>query len=103
MVVLVGLIAYPFFSAILLSFQEKLVGTPGVWVGLRNNAELLVGRDLSGAFFRRVRLSLLYTAAALALKLVIGMPLPRLLHERSPGRTMIRACSSLPWAVPTLI
>jgi len=43
LLVMVLLIAYPFVSAILLSFQAKLVGTPGVWVGFKNYEDLLVG------------------------------------------------------------
>src|SRR5215471_4426794 len=43
LLVLVGLIAYPFFSAILLSFQAKLVGSPAVWVGLGNYQDLFTG------------------------------------------------------------
>ncbi len=31
---MVGLIAYPFISAIILSLQHKVVGGPATWVGL---------------------------------------------------------------------
>src|SRR5437879_11868460 len=55
LLVLIGLIGYPFVSAILLSFQAKLVGTPGVWVGLQNYQDLLFGRDLSAQFLQSVR------------------------------------------------
>ena len=103
MVVLLGLIAYPFFSAILLSFQAKLVGTPGVWVGLQNYSELLFGRDLSGAFLQSARVSLLYTAAAQCLKLVLGMSMALLLHEQFRGRMIVRGLFFIPWAIPTLI
>src|SRR5919199_3718738 len=63
LVVLVGLIAYPFVSAILLSFQAKLVGSPGVWVGFQNYQELFTGRDLSGQFWQSVRVTVLFTLA----------------------------------------
>ena len=43
MLVLIGLIAYPFVSAIVLSFQAKLVGSPATWVGLDNYVQLLTG------------------------------------------------------------
>src|SRR5438067_9676926 len=68
LVVMVGLIAYPFVSAILLSFQTKLVGTPGVWVGFKNYEDLLVGRDLSAQFLQSVRVSIVFTVAAIAIK-----------------------------------
>src|ERR1700704_1816858 len=60
MVVLIGLIAYPFFSAILLSFQAKLVGSPGVWVGLQNYQDLLTGRDLRGQFPQSGRVTVFF-------------------------------------------
>jgi ABC-type sugar transport system permease subunit len=103
LVVLVGLIAYPFVSAILLSFQAKLVGSPGVWVGLQNYSELLFGRDLSGAFRQAVQVSIVYTLAAQVLKFVLGMAMALILHEQFPGRMFMRALFFIPWAVPTLI
>jgi multiple sugar transport system permease protein len=102
-IVMIGLIAYPFVSAILLSFQAKLVGTPGVWVGLKNYEDLLVGRDLSAQFLQSIRVSFLFTAAAIALKFVLGMAMALLLHEQFPGRTYVRALFFLPWAIPGLI
>src|SRR5919197_3333253 len=68
--VMVLLIAYPFVSAILLSFQTKLVGSPGIWVGLKNYEDLLVGRDLSAQFLQSVKVSFVFTVAAIVLKFV---------------------------------
>lgn len=103
LIVMVGLIAYPFVSAILLSFQSKLVGTPGVWVGFKNYTDLLFGRDLSGQFLQSVRVSFLFTVAAIAIKFVLGMAMALLLHEQFPGRNFVRALFFLPWAIPGLI
>src|SRR6266513_414811 len=36
-----GIIIYPFLDAILLSFQERFIGKTGTWVGLANYAALL--------------------------------------------------------------
>src|SRR2546429_1059910 len=90
LVVLVGLIAYPFVSAILLSFQAKLVGTPGVWVGFKNYEDLLVGRDLSAQFIQSVKVSFIFTAAAIVLKFILGLSMALLLHDQFPGRTFVR-------------
>lgn len=103
LVVMIGLIAYPFISAILLSFQAKLVGTPGVWVGLKNYEDLLFGRDLSAQFLQSVKVSFVFTAAATAIKFVLGLAMALLLHEQFPGRTYVRALFFLPWAIPGLI
>ena len=101
--VMIGLIAYPFVSAILLSFQAKLVGSPGVWVGLQNYQDLLVGRDLSAQFLQSVKVSFQFTVAAIAIKFVLGLSMALLLHEQFPGRTYVRALFFLPWAIPGLI
>src|SRR5262245_5857196 len=100
---MLGLIAYPFVSAILLSFQTKLVGSPGVWVGLKNYEDLLFGRDLSAQFLQSVRVSFVFTLVAQVFKLVLGMAMALLLHEQFPGRTFVRALFLLPWAIPGLI
>jgi multiple sugar transport system permease protein len=97
------LIAYPFVSAILLSFQAKLVGSPGVWVGLKNYEDLLFGRDLSAQFLQSVRVSFFFTFAAIAMKFVLGLSMALLLHEQFAGRTFVRALFFLPWAIPGLI
>jgi multiple sugar transport system permease protein len=102
-IVMVGLIAYPFVSAILLSFQTKLVGTPGIWVGLKNYEDLLFGRDLSAQFLGSVKVSFVFTAAATVIKFVLGMAMALLLHEKFAGRTFVRALFFLPWAIPGLI
>ncbi|MDQ3811850.1 MAG: sugar ABC transporter permease [Chloroflexota bacterium] len=101
--VMIGLIAYPFVSAILLSFQSKLVGSPAVWVGLKNYEDLLVGRDLSAQFLQSVRVSFMFTLAATVIKFILGLGMALLLHERFPGRTIVRALFFLPWAIPGLI
>jgi multiple sugar transport system permease protein len=103
LLVLVGLIAYPFVSAILLSFQAKVIGLPGTWVGLENYRNLLVGRDLSGQFLQSVKVSVLYTGVAQLCKFVLGMAMALLLNEQFKGRTVVRALFFLPWAMPTLI
>jgi multiple sugar transport system permease protein len=103
LVVMLGLIAYPFVSAILLSFQSKLVGTPGVWVGLKNYEDLLFGRDLSAQFLQSVKVSFVFTLVAQVFKFVLGMAMALLLHEQFPARTFIRALFFLPWAIPGLI
>src|ERR1700682_5272547 len=101
--VLLGLIGYPFVSAILLSFQAKLVGSPGVWVGLQNYQDLLFGRGRSAQFLQSVRVTVLFTIVADILKFGLGMSLALLLHEQFRGRTFFRAFFFLPWAIPSLI
>ena len=102
-VVIVGLIAYPFFSAILLSFQAKLVGAPGTWVGLQNYQELLFGRDVGGVFRQSVVVSIIFVTAAQAMKAILGLSMALLLNEQFPYRMLVRGIFFIPWAIPTLI
>jgi multiple sugar transport system permease protein len=103
MLVIIGLIAYPFVSAIVLSFQAKLVGSPAAWVGLDNYVQLLTGKDLSEQFWQALRVTVSFTVVAIAAKLVLGMSMALLLNEPFAGRNAVRAFFFLPWAVPTLI
>ena len=65
----VGLIAYPFYRAVSLSFTDKLVGYPERWVGLRNYI-YLINDD---TFRTVVRNSLVFTVASVALKILTGI------------------------------
>jgi multiple sugar transport system permease protein len=103
LVVMIGLIAYPFVSAILLSFQNKLVGSPGIWVGLQNYDDLIRGKDLSAQFWQSVKVSIVFTAAATVIKFFLGLSMALLLNEKFWGRTYVRALFFLPWAIPGLI
>lgn len=103
LVVLVGLIGYPFVSAITLSLQHKVVGGPATWVGLRNYHDLLFGAQYKDVFRHSVIVSVLYTGVSVCIKIVLGMCMALLLNEKFRGRTFMRAILFLPWAMPTLI
>jgi multiple sugar transport system permease protein len=102
-VVLVGLVAYPFVTGIILSLQHKVVGRPATWVGLDNYRELLTGKQYSDVFRKSVGISAIYTAVSVALKLLLGLCMALLLNEQFRGRMLMRAILFLPWAVPTII
>ena len=88
--VLLGLISYPFVSAIVLSMQHKVIGGPATWVGLGNYRDLLVGKQYSEVFRASVWVSFFYTAVSVAIKLVLGMCMALLLNERFRGRMLMR-------------
>jgi multiple sugar transport system permease protein len=102
-VVLLGLIAYPFISAIALSMQRKTVGGPATWVGLGNYAALLFGEQYSALFRRSVWISFQYVVVSIVAKFVLGMAMALLLNEQFRGRAIMRAILFLPWAMPSLI
>lgn len=101
--VLLALVAYPFFSGILLSFQNKTIGGDARWVGLDNYTELLSGDQYSGVFRDSVRVTFLYTFVSITIKLVLGMGMALMVNEQFPGRTLARVILFLPWTTPSII
>lgn len=101
--VMVGLIAYPFISAIVLTFQEKSVGSPAKWVGLQNYIDLFSGAEVGEIFRTAVFNSIWYVGVAIGGKFVLGMAQALLLNENFPARNIVRALFFLPWAIPSLI
>jgi ABC-type sugar transport system permease subunit len=101
--VLLGLLAYPFVLAILLSFTDKMIGRAPNFVGLDNYSDVLFGAEFGSIFWKSVLNTVLYTAVAVVCKSVIGMGMALFLHEEFRGRNMLRALCFLPWAIPSLI
>ena len=99
LLVLAGLIAYPFFSSIYLSLQDKMVGAPGTFVGLGNYMALF-----GDAIFRKTVVNtFIYTVTGVALKAILGMVIALVINEEIRARNLMRALCFLPWAFPSLI
>ena len=96
---IVGLVAYPFCYALLLSLTAKQAGVPGQFVGLRNFTDLF-GGDI---FLHTIRNSLFFTGAAVVCKTVLGLGLALLLRRALVGRRVIRGMILLPWVVPSAL
>jgi ABC-type sugar transport system permease subunit len=99
LLVILGLVAYPFFSAIYLSLLDKMVGAPGRLIGLGNYAELL--RD--EVFWRTAYNTLVYTAVGVALKFVLGLTMALVLDQERRFNNLFRTLLFVPWAVPIVI
>ncbi len=102
-IILITLVAYPFVTGILLSFQNKTIGGSARLVGISNYRELLWGDQYSSVFWTSVRVSAIYTVVSVALKLVLGMLMALMVNEQFRGRMLVRALLFLPWATPTII
>jgi len=96
---LVGLVLYPFFYAIWLAFTDKTVGSPGQFVGLKNFIYVLRWPQFSTAVWNTV----VFTVSAVAIKLVLGMAVALVLNQRIRGRNFFRAFLLLPWAMPAFV
>lgn len=100
LLVMLGLLAYPIVSALLISLQDRMPGRPGRFIGLDNYAELLF-RDRR---FRTVAInSFVFTLASVAGKLVIGLGMAVLLNQHIKARSMFRGWLLLPWVAPTFV
>jgi multiple sugar transport system permease protein len=98
-VLVIGLIVYPFFRAISLSFTDKMVGYPERFVGLRNYVYL--AHD--DAFRTVVRNSFVFTLVSVGLKLLTGLAMALVLHATWRWRNVFRGLLLLPWITSTVI
>jgi ABC-type sugar transport system permease subunit len=94
------MLIYPFASAFILSFQNKLVGQPPKFIGLNNYIRLFT----SDPIFLRVCLNtVLYSAVTVFFKLILGMGVALLLNQRFRFRGLIRGIMLLPYVTPDLV
>jgi multiple sugar transport system permease protein len=98
--VLIGLLAYPMFSAALMSLQEKSLGYAPVFIGLQNYVDIFT-RDTA---VREVAFNtVIYAAASVALKVIFGLAMAFVLNEAIPARNFFRGWLLLPWIAPVLV
>jgi multiple sugar transport system permease protein len=99
LLVIVGLVAYPFANAIVMTFQQKTAGAPGQFIGLRNYQELLANET----FFRTVFNTAVYTGFGVGLKFFFGLSMALVLNQDRRWNNMFRSFLLIPWAIPTVI
>ncbi len=94
-----GLIAYPFGRALYISFTNTISTTIGPWVGLTNYINLW-----NDIFFRRsVMVTAQYTVSAVFLKLVAGVLAAILLNRLSGKWALLTGLVLLPWIMPEIV
>jgi multiple sugar transport system permease protein len=96
---LLAFVAYPFFYGIYLSLEQRVVGQPGVFVGLQN----FVANIHDPVFWQTTRNTFVYTGGATVLKLAGGLGLALVMNQEFRLRNAIRAVVLLPWIVPTAL
>lgn len=99
-IVLFGLLAYPIFTALGITLQNKTVGLPGRFIGLENYRELLFDDPF---FWKVVRNGFVFTLASVFLKLVIGMVMAIVLNQPMRFRGLFRGILLMPWVAPTVV
>lgn len=96
----IGLMAYPFLSALYLSLTKKVLGQPAEFLGLANYVELVT---IDTRFGKVALNSIVYTVVAVVLKLVLGMIMALVLDEDIRWRGFWRGLLLVPWAMPTVV
>ena len=97
--VIVGLVAYPFVHAIVMTFQEKTAGAPGRFIGLDNYRELFGSEQ----FARTVFNTFAYTVVGVGLKFVLGLSMALVLNQERFCNNLFRSFLLVPWAIPTVM
>jgi multiple sugar transport system permease protein len=99
LLLIVGLVAYPFGMAIYFSLSDYWVGSPGSFVGLQNFRDILRNE----IFLRTVYNSFVFTTIAVVLKCLLGVWLAVLLFRPLRFKRLIRGAVLLPWVIPTAL
>jgi multiple sugar transport system permease protein len=99
LLVILGLVAYPFASAIVMTFQNKTAGAPGRFIGLGNYRELLASEQ----FLRTVFNTVVYTAVSVGIKFCLGLSMALVLNQERFCNNLFRSFLLIPWAIPTVM
>jgi multiple sugar transport system permease protein len=98
-VVLLLLVAYPFFKAFQLSLTDKMIGFPDPsFVGLDNYTNLL--KDPK--YWQTLGNTVIFTVASVGIKMPIGMGIALLMNQKIRARSIMRGIVLLPYAMPAL-
>ncbi|RME63355.1 MAG: ABC transporter permease subunit [Caldilineae bacterium] len=94
-----GLIAYPFLRAVYLSFTNTITLQTGPFVGLRNYENLWKDQ-----FFRSaVKNTIIYTTSAVFFKFWFGLVAAQLIVRQKRFSNILTGAILLPWIVPTIV
>jgi ABC-type sugar transport system permease subunit len=99
LVLLIGLVGYPFFYAIYISFTDAVVGNAGHWIGFANFAYLAQNPSFISSILNTIILVLVTDG----LKLLIGLGLALLVNQHFRARGVVRSFLMLPWAMPGFV
>jgi multiple sugar transport system permease protein len=99
LLLLLVLVAYPFCMAVYFALSNAFIGRPSHLVGLQNFLNLWQ----SDAFRQTFQNAFVFTGAAVACKLVLGISLALLLNQQLWFKRTIRGSVLLPWVIPTAL
>lgn len=98
-VVIFGVMGYPFFNAIYLSFTDKLVGMKEKFVGFDNYVKIFQ----DPIYWKSLTNTIIYTVGCIAAKLSLGLLWAVLLNRCFKGKAFFRTVLLIPWAIPGMV
>jgi multiple sugar transport system permease protein len=98
-VVMLGIVVWPFTTAIWIAFTDKTIGLDAHFIGLTNFATLVA----NPRFTLALQHSVVFTIAGLVLKFSLGMGMALVLNQTFRGRNILRAYFLLPWILPGFV
>ncbi len=96
---ILGLVGYPFVFAIWISFTDQVVGNVGKWIGFANFIYLSQNSTFAASIWNTIFMVLVSDG----LKLLIGLGLAMLVNQALPARGFFRSVLMLPWAMPAFV
>lgn len=99
LLVIFGLVFYPFLTGILYTFQDRSIGViKDTFVGFQNYIDIFN----RSTYWLVLKNTVIFTSVAVFVKLVIGMISALLLNREFRGRNYVRAILFIPWTLPVL-
>ncbi len=96
LVVILLVTLVPVAATVYLSYHHATVESSGLYVGLENYR--YIAQD--PAFRAALENTAIFTVAAVAVELVLGLAVAIVLHQAFKGRAVLRSIVLLPWAFP---
>lgn len=93
-----GIVFYPILNTLWLSLHDVELVQVGEFTGLGHYITL--AQD--PLFWRILRQTFSWTLSSVTVKLVLGLSLGMLLHEKFRGRNLFRTLLLIPWAMPAV-
>ena len=93
------LVVYPFIFAIIISFSDRMVGSPGKFIGF-DNFRYLANQP---SFIASIINTVILVTSVQSLKLVLGLGIAILLNQQIVARQFWRGLILLPWAMPAFV
>jgi len=100
LVLLLGvMVVLPVLGTCFNSFFSDTGFSTKKWIGVGNYTALLGDTG----FWQSLRFTVLFVLASVPMEIALGIAFALLMNAESPGRSLLRACVLIPWAIPTAI